>query len=239
MYRTDRRGAVHGACSRTARLASRKGRRAPERQYPQERHGRWDPRYGDDRPADRRGARGARRPFGVPAGGIARRDARGRGAGPPVYRRKARMYRPEAGYRRETLYRGRGPGRRALCHGGDRGRPYLVRIPRARRRGDARQTYGLGGRRGWGRSTPHAAPRVGVRHDGAPRRTALHPRNTPPEQGRRRAGFRRGVRPLLRAYAPLRARTEDYGRQHLLADTVLYLRGVRRPHGRGDDPRDE
>ena len=62
---------------------------------------------------------------------------------------------------------------------------------------------------------------------------------TPPEQGRRRAGFRRGVRPLRRAYAPLRARTEDYGRQHLLADTVLYLRGVRRPHGRGDDPRDE
>ena len=36
------------------------------------------------------------------------------GAGPPVYRRKARMYRPEGGYRRETLYRGRGPGRRAL-----------------------------------------------------------------------------------------------------------------------------
>lgn len=29
---------------------------------------------------------GARRPFGVPAGGIARCDARGRGAGPPLYR---------------------------------------------------------------------------------------------------------------------------------------------------------
>ena len=47
------------------------------------------------------------------------------------------------------------------------------------------------------------------------------------------------VRSLRGPHAALRARAAGDGRQHLLADTLLHLRGLRRPHGRGDDPRDE
>ena len=144
---------------------------------------------------------------------------------------------------RNSISRCDGPAAPGDCaDGGDRGFGHTsLRIPRAcdgevtldKRTASAAEEDG-------GERTAHAATACGSSPLTAPLdELRVHPRNTPPEQGRRRAGFRRGVRPLRRAYAPLRARTEDYGRQHLLADTVLYLRGVRRPHGRGDDPRDE
>ena len=139
LHRAHRRGSLHRPGRRAARCAARKNRGAAERQHPQERHGRGDSRYGDDRPADCRGAGRFGRTFAVRVGGAARRDARSRGAGACLYRRKAHFNRSQGGHRRETLYRNRGRSCRAPGRGCHCRRAYPVRLSGARRGGGARR----------------------------------------------------------------------------------------------------
>ncbi len=201
MHRADRRGAVYGARRGDAGRRARKDRRAPERQHPQERYGRRDSRNGDDRTADRRGSRGFDRPFGIPAGGVARRDAGGRGARPGDDRPAVHLDRIERGRLRKALHRGGGRSRRASGRGGHCRRAYGFRLREPRRRGVVRQADPGGMRRGGGGGAPDPGPGVGFRHDLARGRAALHPRNPPSEHGRRRTVAGRGVRPLRGPHA--------------------------------------
>ena len=226
VHRTDGRGVVYGACPRVARRPARTYRGAVERQYPQKCDGRRDSRYGNDRAADRRGARRADRAVGMRVGGVARRDARSGGACARLSCGRCRVGRAQRGDLRDALCRSALYGGRTAGRSGDRGFAHPLRLSGLRRRGRARPPDGCVVARGRAVRTVDAATGFRLCADGADRRTGVHRRGAPAQYGCGRIGIGRRIRSFAGADAARPEGAARHGRQPLFPDAGLYFRAT-------------